>query len=150
VQGRGELLALLRVGDERAVDRDHEVGGPPVAEYLPLPQLVTAGDHVEERADIAAADGQAQRGHPGRQPVRAGQQDLAVRTEIDHRAQPEGGQPFGVGVREAAERVPAEHLPPGHIEVAQAAVTSDVAHVDRPVQCHRAAAKASHCGARQR
>jgi len=144
VQRGGELLPLPGVGDERAADGDHEVGGTPVAEHLALPRVVAAGDHVEELGEVGAADRKAHRRHPGRQPVAAPQQDLAGRPEIDHRAQPERGQPREVRVGEAAQRVAPEELSADHVEVAQAAVAADVAHVDRPVERHPAAGQAAH------
>jgi hypothetical protein len=83
-----ERLPLPLVRHKPAVDLDHELGRAPVAEFAPLSRVAAAGDQLVDRAEVAAAHRQADELDTERQPVRAGQQDLARRPEVDHRAQP--------------------------------------------------------------
>jgi hypothetical protein len=143
-----ERLSLPRVRHEAPVDLHHQRSRPPVAEFGPLPIVVAAGDQLVDRAEVAAADRQADQFDPERQPVRARQQDLARRPEVDHDTQPEPLEPFHVGAGQPAERVAAEQPPAADLQAVAGPVATDVPHVHRavehdvadwcPLGCHRA------------
>jgi len=107
-QRGAECLTLPRVGHERAVHPGHERGGLPVAEFGALPFVVAAGDELVDRLEVAAADRQVRAFDPFRQPIRAAEQDLARRPEVDDGAQPELIEPGGIRGGELTERVAAE------------------------------------------
>jgi hypothetical protein len=129
-----ERLPLPRVRHEPAVDLDHQRGRAPVAELPPLPLVIAAGDQLVDRAEVAAAHRQADELDPERQPVRAGQQDLARRPEVDDGPQPQPVEPFDVRSGQLAERVAAEQPAARDLEPVAGPVAADVPHVDRAVE----------------
>jgi hypothetical protein len=133
-QRGGERLPLPAVRHEPAVHLDHERGGPPGAEFTPLPRVVGAGDQLVDGLQVAAADRQAGELDPVGQPVVATEQDLARGPEVDHGAQPEPVEPFDVGAGQLAERVAPEQPPAHHLRSVSAAVAADVPHVHRAVE----------------
>jgi hypothetical protein len=137
-QRSAERLPLPRVRHEPAADLNHQASRAPVAEFLPLPPVVAAGDQLVDRAEVAAADRQADQLGPGRPPVRASQQDLARRPEVDDRAQPEPVEPFDVGAGQLAEGVAAEQPPAGDLQPVAGPVAADVPHVHRAVERDKA------------
>jgi len=96
--------------------------------------MVAAGDQLVDRAEVAAAHRQADQLDAGRQPVRAGQQDLARSTEVDDRAQPEPVEFFHVKAGQLAEGVTAEQPSAHHLEPVIGPVAADVPHVHRAVE----------------
>jgi hypothetical protein len=133
-QRGAERLALPRVRHEPAVDLHHELRRPPVPEFAALPLVVAAGDQLVDRAQVAAAHRQADELDTERQPVRAGQQHLARRPEVDHGPQPQPVEPLSVQAGQLAESVAPEQLPARHLQPVAALVATHVPHVHRAVQ----------------
>lgn len=145
-QRRGEPLPLPLVGDEVAVGLHHEVGGVPAAEHFFLPVVLAARDQVGEGAEFPAGHRQAHGGHSRRQPVRAAQQDLARRPEVDDRAQPQVSELGHVGLGQAAEGITTEHPAPGHLGPEDAPITADVPYVPGAIERYEAAGHAAMPG----
>jgi hypothetical protein len=133
-QRRAERFPLPPVRHETAVDLRHEPGRAPAAEFPALPLVVAAGDQLVERPDVAAGHREADDLDAVRQPVRAAEQDLSRRPEVDDGPQPEPIEPFHVRGADLAERVAAEQPVPPDLEPVGGPVAADVAHVHRAIQ----------------
>jgi hypothetical protein len=86
-QRRAERFPLPWIADKTPVDLHHQRGRPPVAEFAPLKVVVTAGDDLVDDGQVPAGHRHGDRCQTARQPVRPGDQHLARRPEVDHRAQ---------------------------------------------------------------
>jgi hypothetical protein len=133
-QRRAEGLPLPPVRHETPVDLHHEQGRAPVAEFPALALMVAPGDQLVQRSEVAAAYREADELDAVRQPVRAAEQDLPRRPEVDDGPQPEPIEPLHVHGGELAERVAAENPAPPYFEAVRGQVAADVPHVHRAVQ----------------